>query len=183
MPGLEPQEIYDSDSDDDEVPPLSLMRHEENYSSDSDSEKDSVPDLDLDDNSDNESEALDLLEPEDSDDSKSEMSEGSNLFDCEFSGEEYREVLQIMFNLNNRRFIVPELEEGVIASNKHKVEIVSNPKIATNTPWKCEKYQHYFLGVGNNKIKKTFSATTQYAPTRILHTRPGTSRNLQFLGL
>ena len=42
-------------SDDGKVPPLSLMQHEEYYSSNSDSEKDSVPDLASDNDSDDES--------------------------------------------------------------------------------------------------------------------------------
>ena len=50
--------------------------------------------------------------------------------------------------------------------DKKKVNIVrSAPRIASVTPPNWMKYQHYFLGVGNDKIKKTFNATTQYAPT------------------
>ena len=116
------------------------------------------------DNSDNGSEAPDLVEPGDSNDSESEANKGSN-FDYEFTGEEYREALQIVCNLNDI-FIVPELEEGVTPSDEKKVDIVSAPKIAFVTPpWNWMKYRHYFLGVGNDKIKKTFDATTQYAPT------------------
>ena len=62
------------------------------------------------DNSYDESEAPDLLEPGDSDDSESKASESS-------TGEEYREALRIVCNLNDI-FIVPELEEGVIPSNE-----------------------------------------------------------------
>ena len=57
----------------------------------------------------------DLLDPEDSAVSESEASKGSD-FDCNFTGEEYQEASQIVCNLNDR-FIVPELEEGVVASN------------------------------------------------------------------
>mgnify|MGYP005865075975 CR=1 FL=1 len=82
-------------------------------------------------NSEEDSEAPTLVESGDSIASESKASEGSN-FDFEFTGEEYREALRIICNLNDI-FIIPELE-GVNPSDEKKVHIVSAPKIASVTP-------------------------------------------------
>ena len=79
--------------------------------------------------------------------------------------------------------IVPEVEEGVTPSDKKKVDIVSAPKIASVTPRNWVKYRHYFLGVGNDKIKKTFDATTQYAPTILSGEKVRQTHTSAFLAL
>jgi hypothetical protein len=70
-----------------------------------------------------EEETPELLEPTDdvSVNSREFNEDWENIDDesCDYSIEEYREALKVVCNLNNR-FIVPELEDGVIASNEHE---------------------------------------------------------------
>jgi hypothetical protein len=195
MPGLAPQDdLYDSsDSESEEEPTTSRLAYRyargsdtlqdipeldsddssdegSYYSSDSDNESeasvDGMESLEQGDAKEME-EPLELLNPADDVSAGSQESiedwEDINDESCDYSIEEYREALKIVCNLNDR-FIVPELEDGVIASNEHEVKIV-NPLEAQKVTKDWNKYRYYFLGVDADKIKKTFEATTQYAPT------------------
>jgi len=128
-------ELYESDSDDDD------SYVPPNYESDDD---DSMPDL---------------HEPVyDSDSSGSDSDDDESVTE-----EDIREAYRISLDLN-ARYVVPEKDDGVLFTNKHKVEI-RNPIKAKKNPPIPEKYRYFFLGASNEKIKKTFEATTQYAPS------------------